>query len=476
MQKCTKAYIKNAPKFFIRTFGCQMNDADSELMAGKLVEAGYIFTRDIDSADIILVNTCCVRQHAEERVYGYISSLYQRKKNNPQFIMGVCGCLVQKEKERIFQRLPYVDLIVGTHQFLRIAELVNKVLRERRPVIEVGEPEAIDLPWQLGDVHPLRNNTVRTYVTIMRGCNNFCSYCVVPYVRGRQQSRSPQEILQEVKDIAQKGYKEVTLLGQNVTAYGKDLSSNIDFPWLLEQINALSGIERIRYITSHPRDVDEKLIFSVRDLPRVCEHFHLPVQSGSNRILKLMNRGYDINHFQKIVSLIRNEIPEATITTDFIVGFPGETEDDFQATLNLVQEISFDEAFMFQYSLREDTRAAVLPDQVSEEEKKRRLQELINLQQKYSYQSNSRLIGKSVEVLVESVSRKHLGKLLGRTRTNKVVLFPGEENLVGNLLMVKVTGATAWTLEGVRENKDESARTNLAASSIHTPNYCSTRK
>jgi len=453
-----------------------MNDADSELMAGKLVEAGYIFTKDIDSADIILLNTCCVRQHAEERIYGYISSLYHRKKNNPQLILGVCGCLVQKEKERIFQRLPYVDLIVGTHQFMRIAELVDKVLREGRPVIEVGEPEEVELPWQLGDVHPIRSNPVRAYLTIMRGCNNFCSYCVVPYVRGRQRSCSPQEILEEVKNIAQRGYKEVTLLGQNVTAYGKDLPGNIDFPWLLEQINTLSGIERIRYITSHPRDVDERLIFSVRDLPRVCEHFHLPVQSGSDRILQPMNRGYNINHFRKIVYLIRSEIPEATITTDIIVGFPGETEADFQATLNLVQEISFDEAFMFKYSPRENTRATVLPDQVPEEEKKRRLQELINLQQKFGYRSNSQLIGKLVEVLVESVSQKHSGKLLGRTRTNKVVLFLGDENLVGSILMVKITGATAWTLEGIREEKNGSAKANLAARSIGTPNYCFTGK
>lgn len=462
-------------KVYLRTYGCQMNDADSELMAAKLVEAGYILNEDIDTADIILLNTCCVRQHAEERVYGFLNSLYPKKKIKPQLILGVCGCLAQKEKGRLLQRIPFLDLIVGTHQFLRISKLVDKTLQGEKPIIEVEEPEKVESPWQLGEIYPLRSNRVRAYVTIMRGCDNFCSYCVVPYVRGRQQSRSPQDILTEVINLRQQGYKEVILLGQNVNAYGKDLPPPIDFPWFLEKINDIPGIERIRYITSHPRDVDEKLIHAVRDLPRICEHFHLPVQSGSDRILKIMNRGYDTNHFRRIVSLIRDKIPGASITTDFMVGFPGETEFDFQATLWLVQELLFDESFMFKYSPREGTRAAILPQQVPEEGKEERLQELMNLQKKISYQSNSRLMGKSVEVLVESFSRKHPGKLIGRTRTNKVVLFPGEDNLVGNLLTVNITGATTLTLEGIREEKDGFTGTNLATCSFCTPDRGVTR-
>lgn len=433
-------------QYTILTFGCQMNERDSEILGGVLQEMGYRETESIDVADLIVVNTCCVRESAENKIYGKIGSLKQYKQKNPDLLIAVCGCMAQKEGEadKIRRKAPHVDIIFGTNSAHLLPELVAAASQKRSPVLAVGCETA-----EVVECLPsARKDGVKAYVTIMYGCNNFCSYCIVPYVRGRERSRSPEAIEAEVAELAGKGCLEVTLLGQNVNSYGKDLDPTLDFADLLERLDRIDGIARIRYLTSHPRDFSGKLIDTITAARKVCDHFHLPVQAGSNRILELMNRGYTREYYLDLVAQIRAAVPQASITTDIIVGFPGETENDFEDTLDLIRKARFDAAYTFIYSRRSGTPAARLPGQVPLEQKKTRLKRLMGVQNQISLEINRRLVGTTVEVLVEGESKTDPGMLAGRTETNKLVLFPRPGSDYPPILPVVIETAKTWTLYG----------------------------
>lgn len=432
--------------YHIVTFGCQMNEHDSEVMAGLLEKEGYRPVDDLHSADVILYNTCCVRENPERKVYGQVGDLKALKKKNPDVIIGIAGCMVQQpgEAEEIRKKLPHVDLVFGPHNIHRLPDLLKEVQAGRR-AFEIWEKEQ-----EIIEGLPVRRQgRLKAWVTIMYGCNNFCSYCIVPYVRGRERSRRPEDILTEVKELAQEGYKEVTLLGQNVNSYGKGLSPRMDFPDLLLMLNDVEGIARIRYTTSHPRDFSDRLIDVVATADKVCENFHLPLQAGSDRILRLMGRGYTIDGYKALVNKIRSRVPHSAITTDLIVGFPGETDSDFEATLDAVREIEFDSAFTFIFSPRRGTKAASLPEQVPEDVKHERIYRLIEAQNAISLKKNQALLGSVQEVLVEGQSETDPDFLEGRTRTNKLVHIPGNTaDLAGKLVDVRITEARTWTLQG----------------------------
>ena len=371
-------------KVCIKTYGCQMNVYDSEIMAGLLLVKGYEIAEDMNEADIILLNTCSIRKKAEDKVYSQLGVLRKLKEKRPGLILGVGGCMAQREGGDIFKKSPSVDLIFGAHQICNLPTILSKVIRERKKVIAITE-ERIDLE----EVKAYRKDKTKAYVAIMRGCDNHCTYCVVPSARGRQRSRSPEEIIKEIENLAEEGYKEITLLGQNVTAYGKDLEG-IDFADLLERINEIERIEKIRFITSHPKDISDRLIETLPRLSKTYEHLHLPIQSGSNRILKDMNRGYTREEYLKIINKVRSLIPKISITTDIIVGFPGERKKDFADTLRLMKEVRFNSAYMFQYSPRPGTPAEKMSEQIPEEIKLERLHKVIDLQKE--------IIGKEVEI------------------------------------------------------------------------------
>lgn len=432
-------------KYYIVTYGCQMNEWDSEVMAGIAEEMGYARADRPTAADLVLVNTCCVRQTAENKVWGLLGNLGRLKKKRPEMIIAVTGCMPQQEgvAAEIRRRFPFVDLVIGTHNRHELAGLLRRV-EEEGPLVAV-QPEACCIPEGL----PVRRESrIRAWVPVMYGCNNFCAYCVVPYVRGRERSRRPENVVREVEGLAAAGYREVVLLGQNVNAYGRGLSPRVTFADLLEMVNGVEGLWRIRYTTSHPRDFDDRLIQTVARLEKVCENFHLPVQAGSDRILQLMGRGYTRDGYLSLVRKIRQAVPGASITTDIMVGFPGETEEDFAATMELVREVGFDQVFTFVYNRRRGTPAASLPGQVPEEVKSRRCQELIALQQSIGLERNRAEEGRMLEVLVEGPSATDPAKLTGRTRTNKTVVFPDGAALAGRLVMVQITTAHLTYLEG----------------------------
>ena len=433
-------------KFIIHTFGCQMNEHDSEKLLGMLENMGYEKTDRDEFADVIIFNTCCVRKHAEDRVYGRISQLKRLKQKKPDMILGICGCVPQQKDVADFikERYPYVDLIFGTHNLHMFPELIRKAMLTKETVIDIWNTEG-----QVIEGIPIaREEGIKAWVNIMYGCNNFCTYCIVPYVRGRERSRKPEDIVKEIEELVQKGYKEVTLLGQNVNSYGKDLEDGINFPKLLRIINEISGLERIRFTTSHPKDLSMDLIMAMKECEKVCEHIHLPFQAGSNKILKLMNRNYTREYYMEFIEKLRNEIPDVGISTDIIVGFPGETEEDFADTVDLVKRVQFDSAFIFMYSKRTGTPAAEMTEQVPDEVKHRRFDYLVELQDSISKTKNQQLIGKVFEILVESPSKKDENRLTGRTRTNKLVHFEGDLSLIGKLVNVKIKEAKAWTLYG----------------------------
>jgi tRNA-2-methylthio-N6-dimethylallyladenosine synthase len=432
-------------KFYIRTFGCQMNVNDSEYITGQLIKLGYSMTEDIFESNLILLNTCCVRAKVEQKIYSLIGKIKKIKKNNPDMILGICGCMAQKEKEKIFERAPHVDFIFSPPQINNLEKIINTVKYVNKKYISCGNtPE-----FSLNHLPIKREGKVSAWLQIMRGCNNYCSYCVVPYTRGLEQSRGVSEILSEVNDLAKNKYKEIYLLGQNVNSYGNDLSQSVTFSKLLELLNDINGIERIRFTTSHPKDFSFDLIKTIKNCDKICNHIHLPIQSGSSKILKMMNRKYDIDYYRKIIKEIRNNIYNIAITTDVMVGFPGETENDFMDTLNAFKEIEFDEAYTFIYSNRENAIASLLPDQVPLELKKERLWKLIDLQKEISTKINKKLKGKTFEVLVDKKSKKHIeNQFSGRTGTNKTVVFTSKQNLLGQLVKVKIIKSSAWTLYG----------------------------
>jgi len=432
-------------KLYVKTFGCQMNVNDSEYIIGQLVKLGYSTTEDIFKSNLILLNTCCVRAKVEQKIYSLIGKVKEIKESNPDVIVGICGCMAQKEKENVFKRAPYVDFIFGPSQINNMEEILHTIKYGSKKYISCeNTPE-----FSLDHLPIKRGSKISAWIQIMRGCNNYCSYCVVPYTRGPEQSRGVSEILSEVKNLAQNKHKEVFLLGQNVNSYGNDLSQSSTFSKLLELVNDISGIERIRFTTSHPKDFSFDLIETIKNCNKVCNHIHLPIQSGSSKILKMMNRKYDIAYYKNIIKEIRNNIDNIAITTDVMVGFPGETEDDFMDTLNAFKEIKFDEAYTFIYSNRENAIASLLPNQVSLELKKERLWKLIDLQKEISAKINKELEGKTFEVLVDKKSKKLIeNQFSGRTRTNKTVVFTSQQDLLGKLVKVKIIKSSPWTLYG----------------------------
>jgi tRNA-2-methylthio-N6-dimethylallyladenosine synthase len=436
--------------YVIKTFGCQMNEHDSEILAGMLEAKGYRSTEDTGKADLVLLNTCCIRETAENKVFSFLGRLRRQKLFNPNMIIGVCGCMPQQEgmAARLRQQFPYVDMIFGTHNVQQLPVFIDRILAERTPVVEIlTEPDSI-----LEGLPAARKKGLRAWVTIMHGCDNYCTYCIVPYVRGKERSRQPEDIIEEMAGLAGEGFKEVVLLGQNVNSYGKDLEAPIDFAGLLEKLDAVNGIERIRYMTSHPRDFNEKLIRTIARSSKVCEHFHLPVQSGSNRILEKMHRGYTREHYLNLIEKIKGYIPSATITTDIMVGFPGEDDGDFQDTMELVKQVRFDSSYTFVYNARPGTPAAEMTEQVPEEIKKQRIQNLIKLQNVISMEKNKEEEGSCQEILVEGVSNIGPGLVYGKSRGNKTVVFPGDQTLTGNSVLVTITRAHLAYLEGSLKN------------------------
>ncbi|MCX7710379.1 MAG: tRNA (N6-isopentenyl adenosine(37)-C2)-methylthiotransferase MiaB [Clostridia bacterium] len=433
-------------KYSLSTFGCQMNENDSERLAGMLSDMGYMETEKNSDSDLIIFNTCCVRENAEEKVYGHLGALKKLKRENPNLIIAVCGCMMQQPEvvEYIKKTYRHVELVFGTHNLYKFPELLYNAVNSKETIIDVWESSGSiveNLPIE-------RKDGVKAWVTIMYGCNNFCSYCIVPYVRGRERSRSVSDIVHEVMTLGQQGYKEITLLGQNVNSYGKDLSDGTSFAGLLHELDKVEGIERIRFMTSHPKDLSDDLIYAMRDCKKVCEHLHLPIQAGSTRILNEMNRKYTKEHYLDLMKKIKEIIPEIALTTDIIVGFPGETEEDFLETLDVMQTVRYDSAYTFLYSKRTGTPAAKMESQVSEETKKERFQRLLEVQNRISKANNEELLGQVVEILVDGTSKNNPEMFTGRTRTNKIVNFKGNDELVGKLIQVRINKIQTWSLEG----------------------------
>lgn len=438
--------LGNGKSFYTMTFGCQMNEHDSEVLAGMLDQMGFNKAASEEDADLLIINTCAVREKAEQKVLGKIGTLRSLKQTKPDMKIAVCGCMVQQEHvaNKIYRDFDHVDLIFGTHNINKFPQFLETIMTRNKRLKEITQDDSQvleNLPHQ-------REDSISAWVVISYGCDNFCKYCIVPYVRGQQRSRQPEHIKIEVEQLAKKGFREITLLGQNVNSYGKDLEENINFISLLKELEEVAGIERIRYMTSHPRDFNYELVDLIKNSDKICEHFHLPVQAGSNKIIKHMGRGYTREHYIELTDYIKKEIPHASITTDIIVGYPGETKEDFNKTLDLVKRVEFDSSFTFIYSKRSGTPAAEMEEQVDEKTKKERIQELIALQQEISKQKNQAYQGEIVEVLVEGVSKNNEDMLTGRTRTDKIVHFPGDKNLIGELVSVKVSTAQSWTLHG----------------------------
>ena len=435
-----------AKTYAILNYGCQMNESDAEHYAGQLQELGYKAAEDFHDADVVVVNTCCVRESAEKRILGKIDELKGVKANHPGQIVCVAGCMAQKDGEKLIKKHPQIDLLIGTAHVNGFKEILSEYLSEKGERVynslEVKESEF--------EGERIRQSGFSAWIPIMYGCNNFCTYCIVPYVRGRERSRSIENIVDEVRQAVVKGYKEFTLLGQNVNSYGKDFGVKDQFAKLLRRVNEIPGVERIRYMTSHPRDMHEDVIKAVAECEHICENFHIPFQSGSNKILKAMNRGYTREKYLELVAMIRRYVPEASITTDIIVGFPGEAEADFNDTLNLVKEVGFDAAFTFIYSKRSGTPAAAMEEQVPLEIKKARLNLLMEAQNISSLQRNEALVGKTLEVLAEGPSNNNNKVWSGRTRTNKLVLWPveGRDFELGDKVQVQIETAQTWLLKG----------------------------
>ncbi len=426
----------------IITYGCQMNEHDSEQMAGLLQRAGYSITVEPEKADIILLNTCSIREKAEHKLYSQLGKLRLLKDKHPELIIGVCGCVAQQEGENIFNQVPYVDLVLGTKAIPQLPSLIQS-LEYRPKALDISE-----YAWENESENIFREGHFKAYITIIRGCNNFCSYCVVPYTRGREESRLAAEILCEARHLVEDGVLEITLLGQNVSSYADPTNGVSSFPKLLEAIHEIDGLERIRFITAHPKDLSHELIETMAKLSKVCEHFHLPCQAGSNRVLNLMNRHYTREWYLNRVKWLRKAIPKIAITTDIIVGFPGEREEDFQQTLSLLEEVRYDGIFAFKYSIRPNAKASSLPDHIPENEKTERLQQVLELQKHINFEKNSTMIGKTFEVLPEMINPRFPDTLTGRTRTNHIVTFPGNSELLGKLVLVEITEAYPFRLSG----------------------------
>ena len=430
-----------------------MNEYDSERVAGLLAAERYELTQDEDDADLILVNTCAIREKAEDKVFSKLGELRKLKERKPELIIGVMGCMAQLQQGAIQRRAPAVDLVFGSPAIARVAELVERVRRERRPVLETGEGPLVKIT-----ARPPSAPRLRAFVTVMEGCEKHCTFCVVPRTRGRERSHPPETVLAEVRRLAAVGCREVTLLGQTVNAYGRDLTPSTDLAALLERVNDVAGIERIRFTTSNPYNLTPRLIRALREVPKVCEYFHLPLQSGSNPVLERMNRGYTRERYLELVGEIRHAEPAMAFSTDLIVGFPGETEADFEQTLDMVERVGYDNVFAFRYSPRPGTPAAGFPDQVAPEVKASRNARALETAGRVAAERSRRLEGQTLEVLVDGVSKRNEAEVSGRTRCNRVVNFHGQHRVsVGDVVPVRVTEALPHSLRGVLASRPEDA-------------------
>lgn len=429
---------------FIITYGCQMNSSDSERYAGQLEELGYTMTEDAELADVILMNTCCVRETAEDKVLGKIGEFKHLKARNNDLIIAVTGCMAQEWQERLFKRAPHLDLVIGTHNIHKLIDLI-KEREEKR-----GHALATDMDGNVFyDIPTRRFQKFFAWVPIMNGCNKFCTYCIVPYVRGREVSRPLEEIVEEVRNLADEGYKEITLLGQNVNSYGLDFKDGTDFSALLYAVEEIDGIERVRYMTSHPKDMTFAMVDAIAQCSKVVTHLHLPVQSGSTELLKKMNRGYSAEHYLELIEYVREKIPDVALTTDLIVGFPGETEDMFQDTLKLLKKVRYDMAYTFIYSPRTGTPAATMGNQVPQEVKSDRLRRLMAVQNEISLACNKEMEGCDYEVIVEGPTKNDENHWFGRTSGNKMIIWENDGTLaVGDTVPVHVDKGQTWVLKG----------------------------
>ncbi len=438
---------------FVDTYGCQQNEADSERIRGYLRAMGYGFTNDENAADVIVINTCAIREHAEDRVLGNVGALVHAKRRHPGQIICLCGCMAQEEHvaEKLRQSYRHVDIVFGPHALWKFPELLYRVLTRRGRVFE-----NTDEPGSIAEGIPVvRQGKVKAWVSIMYGCNNFCTYCIVPYVRGRERSRLPQDVLSEVEALVAEGYKDITLLGQNVNSYGKDLGLETDFADLLEAINAIPGDFLIRFMTSHPRDASQKLFEVMGRCEKIAPVFHLPVQAGNDRVLKAMNRHYDRATYLDKVRRLRQQVPDVVLTSDIIVGFPGETTAEFEETLSLIEEVGYDALFTFIYSPREGTPGAKMPDPLPMSEKKANFQRLVDAQNAISARKHAAYVGKILRCLVDGLCDEEGFALTARTPGNRLVrIAQGEEDLIGTFQEIEITGANTWSLWGrlKREN------------------------
>lgn len=444
----------NAPmnkKVYIETLGCQMNKSDSEKISGILQSVGYTEVYEAKEADLLLINTCSIRAASEDKAFSHLGVWGKWKRSGANIKIGICGCVAQQQKDKIFMRMPFIDLIFGTHNIEELPELIKKLETNKKKVCSI-----LDKPYK--PEQPVlsinRQKGISAWLPIIEGCDYFCTYCVVPYTRGRQRSRNPQDIINEAKDIAKQGYKEIILLGQTVDSYGRDFSEfKYNLSDLLNDLNKIEGILRIRFITSHPADITDELIKSVKELPKVCEYFHIPMQSGNTEILAKMKRRYSREEYLNLVNKIKSEIPDVSVTTDFIAGFPGETDEQFEDTLSIIKEIVFDQCNTAAYSQRKQTPAAVWKNQLPKEVRKQRLNILNDLCKQVTLKSNEKYIGRVMEVLIENYNDND-GEIIvyGRTRNNKIVHLKGKKDLIGTLVNVKIEEASIWCLKGIAIN------------------------
>ena len=432
-------------RYLIKTYGCQMNVHESEKIAGQLRDLGYEETQIAEDADVIVFNTCCVRENAEQHAFGNIGMYKKLKKEKRGLIIAVCGCMTQQGEfaKKLSATFPFVDVIIGTYNIDEFGKILQKTIDTKKRVVEI-----LDKNGEIcEEITPYRSSYPNAWVNIAYGCNNFCSYCIVPYVRGRERSRLPENVVDEVKNLVSEGYKEITLLGQNVNSYGHDLKNGVSFSSLLDEIGKIDGKFRLRFMSNHPKDLNEDVIEAIKRNPHACHAIHLPVQSGSNRILSLMNRRYSVEKYLSQIDSIRKIIPDCAITTDIIVGFPTETENDFLDTVNLVEKVKFDSAFTFVYSKREGTKAAVMDGQIDPETQKDRIMRLIDVQNDLNHKESLTYVGKTVEILVEDFDEKK-NSYLGRDERGKMAYFSYDKNLIGKFVNVKITSAGGMSLMG----------------------------
>lgn len=437
--------FSSLPKAFVHTYGCQGNVADGEKIKGMLCAMGYEMTDNIDEADLVLYNTCAIREHAQDRIYGNVGALKQKKREKPDMIIALCGCMMQQQyvADRIKESFRYVDLVFGTHVMHKLPEFIYRCLCSGQRVFDITDSDG-----NIVEGLPIkRDGTFKAWVPIMYGCNNFCSYCIVPYVRGRERSRNFEDVITEVKQLIAAGYKEITLLGQNVNSYNKDLSEKYRFPALLKAINDIDGDFIIRFMTSHPRDCTKELLETMAECDKIAKHLHLPFQSGNDRVLKEMNRHYDRKKYLSLIDYAYNLMPDLSITSDVIVGFPGETYEEFSDTLSLIEYVKYTSLFTFIFSPRPGTKAADMDDPITREEKGKWFSELTSTQEKIAGERTALMKGKTYRVLVEEKGRKD-GFLSGRTQGNVIIEFEGSESLIGSFCEVTVTEPKTWILYG----------------------------